>query len=112
MRKRSKKISKQEILDGLRELAFGNISDAVSLLYKTDEEIREILPTLNLGCVSEIKRPKDGAMEIKLADRFKAIDMLCKIYEKQSSVEPVSFYEALEKSVTRRSDDTEEKYEQ
>lgn len=60
---------------GYRRLAFGNISDAVSLLYM-DNPTREKLSNMDLFLVSEIKRPKDGSMEIKFFDRLKALEKL------------------------------------
>ena len=40
---RRKKISEKEVCDGLRRLAFGEITDAVSLLFEPEEEIIEKL---------------------------------------------------------------------
>ena len=78
---RRKKISEKEVCDGLRRLAFGEITDAVSLLFEPEEEIIEKLPKLDLFNVSEIKRPRGGGMENEKSDNS-----------------PTSFYEALEKS--------------
>ena len=61
---RRKKISEKEVCDGLRRLAFGEITDAVSLLFEPEEKILQKLNTLDLFNVSEIKRPKGGGMEI------------------------------------------------
>ena len=60
---------------GYQRLAFGSISHAVSLLYM-DNPTREELDKMDLFCVSEIKRPKDGSMEIKFFDRLKALEKL------------------------------------
>lgn len=60
---------------GYRRLAFGNIADAVSLLYM-EHPAREELQGMDLFMVSEIKRPKDGSMEIKFFDRLKALEKL------------------------------------
>ena len=89
---RRKKISEKEVCDGLRRLAFGEITDAVSLLFEPEEKI---LQKLN---VSEIKRPKGGGMEIKFFDRLKAIDKIREMVNEQTDKSPTSFYEALEKS--------------
>ena len=43
---RRKKISEKEVCDGLRRLAFGEITDAVSLLFEPEEEIIEKLDAL------------------------------------------------------------------
>ncbi len=93
---RKTKLEKQ-IQNGLCALAFGEVSDAVSLLYMSDEEALKRLPELNLFNVSEIKRPKGGGMEIKFFDRIKACERLReRIPEK--TPDNLSFYEALEKS--------------
>ena len=60
---------------GYIRLAFGSISDAVSLLYM-DKPSREELEKMDLFLVSEIKHPKDGAVEIKFFDRLKALEKL------------------------------------
>jgi hypothetical protein len=60
---------------GYRRLAFGGISDAVSLLYM-DNPSKSQLDNMDLFLVSEIKRPKDGAMEIKFFDRLKALEKI------------------------------------
>lgn len=58
---------------GYQRLAFGSICDAISLLYKSDPS-KEDLEGMDLFLVSEIKRPKDGSMEIKFFDRLKALE--------------------------------------
>ena len=60
---------------GYQRLAFGNIADAVSLVY-AENPSRVELGSMDLFLVSEIKRPKDGAMEIKFFDRIKALEKL------------------------------------
>lgn len=95
---RRKKITQKEISDGLRHLAFGEITDAVSLLFESEENIITKLPNLDLFNVSEIKRPKGGGMEIKFFDRLKAIDKLRELSLEQNGKEKTSFFDALEKS--------------
>ncbi len=60
---------------GYTHLAFGSISDAISLLYM-DKPTKSELENMDLFLVSEIKHPKDGAMEIKFFDRLKALEKL------------------------------------
>lgn len=60
---------------GYQRLAFGSVADAVSLLFMenpTPEQLHE----MDLFLVSEIKKPKDGMLEIKFADRLKALEKL------------------------------------
>ena len=104
---RRKKTLQEQIEQGLLDIALGSVSDAISLLFMTEEEIIERLPKLKLINVSEIKRPKGGGMEIKFFDRIKALERLGtdKISDSDSSL---SFYEALEKSANdsrKKSDD-------
>ena len=95
---RRKKSKKEIIEDGLLKLATGDISDAVSLLYLSDEEVLEKLGRLNLFNVSEIKRPKGGGLEIKFFDRIKAFERLGSI-ESEANAEGLGFYQALENSI-------------
>ena len=67
---RRKMTAQQQIEKGLSELAFGSCSDAIKLLFMSDEEIMQRLPKLKLINISEIKRPKGGGMEIKFFDRI------------------------------------------
>lgn len=59
---------------GLYKLAYGGVSDALSLLYR-DTLSEEDLSLLDLRNVSEIKRTDKG-IEVKFCDRIKAIDKL------------------------------------
>jgi hypothetical protein len=77
---------------GLKRLAMGSISDAVSLIYMEKPD-REKLRDMDLFMISEIRRQKDGHMEIKFFDRFKALDKL--IQNSENSESSVPFYDAL-----------------
>ena len=92
-----RKTTSQKVEDGLKKLAFGNVSDAVSLLFLSDEEALLKLPKLNLYNVSEIKKPRGGGMEIKFFDRIKACERL-REFAAGGSDDGLSFYQALEKS--------------
>lgn len=94
MGRRKKKIE-DEVREGLRRLAFGEIHDAVLLLFADEGEILNRLGELDLYNVSEIKRPRGGGMEIKFFDRIKALEKLREASDSSKS-EPLSFYRALE----------------
>lgn len=96
---RRKMSVKEQVTQGLLDLALGSVNDAVSLLFMDDEEIVEKLPKLKLMNVSEIKRPKGGGMEIKFFDRVKAMERL-EQENAQKQENGLSFYEALEKSAS------------
>lgn len=96
---RRKKITQKDVCDGLGRLAFGEIQDAVTLLFENEENILNVLPELDLFNVSEIKRAKGGGMEIKFFDRLKALEKLREIADDRSSKSAEnSFYNALERS--------------
>lgn len=96
---RRKKLTQKEVCEGLRRLAFGEIQDAVSLLFESEENVLLKLDKLDLFNVSEIKRVKGGGMEIKFFDRLKALDKLLQVINTDDDRSAFSFYEALEKSV-------------
>ncbi|MBQ8539001.1 MAG: terminase small subunit [Ruminococcus sp.] len=63
---------------GYQRLAFSSVSDAVSLLFM-DSPDKKTLENMDLYMVSEIRKPRDGAMEIKFFDRIKALEKLCQL---------------------------------
>lgn len=63
------------VKNGYETLAFGGIEDAVRLLF-TEDPKPEDLEGLDLYNVAEIRRPRDGGMEIKFFDRIKALECL------------------------------------
>ncbi len=97
---RKKKTTQKDVTEGLRHLAFGDIQDAVTLLFETEEGILSSLPSLDLFNVSEIKRQKGGGMEIKFFDRLRALEKLREIIDTDERQSCISFYEALEKSAS------------
>lgn len=94
--------------EGFRRLAFGDIQDAVKLLFETEENILSSLPSLDLFNISEIKRQKGGGMEIKFFDRVKALEKLREITGADERQTALSFYDALEKSASRISEKEKE----
>ncbi len=84
-------------LSGYERLAFGNITDGIRLLYMQDIDTKQ-LESMDLFNISEIKKPKDGSLEIKFFDRIKALEKLCLSHEDKKETS-VPFYVALEQSV-------------
>lgn len=87
---------KEEIYQGYQQLAFGSIADAIKLLFMEEPNPRA-LGKMNFFNVAEIRRMKEGAMEIKFFDRLKALEKLEEITG-QGEAEAPPFYEALENS--------------
>lgn len=84
---------------GYERLAFGNISDAVRLIYSEKLHFEEI-EKMDLFNIAEIKKPRDGALEIKFFDRLRALEKLEQLDSNESS-EQKSFYTALENSIEK-----------
>lgn len=81
---------------GFARLAYGRINDAVKLI--SGNLCGEDIDALDLYGISEIKKPKDGCIEIKFFDRQKALEKLYLINEARTAGEDDSFYRALEDS--------------
>ena len=70
---------------GYYRLAFGDVSDALRLL--NNQPPTPVQPgELDLFQISEIKKPKDGALEIKFFDRLKALEQLAALGEESVGV--------------------------
>ena len=67
------------VLAGLSRLAFGSANDAAKLLFADELPPKEMLDTLDLFHVSEIKHVKGGGFEVKLFDRQRAMERLLEL---------------------------------
>lgn len=89
--------------EGFARLAFGNVSDAVRLVIQGDF-CGDNIDRLDLFNIAEIKRPKDGSLEIKFFDRIKALENLARLEEETENCDTsLPFYRALEESAARLS---------
>lgn len=93
--KQKKKNLIYKAFNGYEKLAFGDISDAIKLVYSNDLSIKEI-SKMDLFNISEIKKPKDGSMEIKFFDRIKALEKLQQLNLNEEKSE-MSLYAALDR---------------
>ena len=95
LRKRIKtgKIKREDVARRLAELAFGKVNDCVRLVLEDDPEVEK----LDLGQLCEIKRNEKGTVEIKLVDRLRALEQLCKLAE-QNGEDLETFLKALQGS--------------
>ncbi len=89
---RERELLRLKAMKGLERIAFGSVSDSVRLICG-GAQISE-LDSLDLFLISEIKKPKDGAMEIKFFDRLKALERLAQDCENDSS-SAAPFFNAL-----------------
>lgn len=84
---------RQEILDGYRRIAFGEVQDPVRLLF-CEEISPQILRKMDLFNVAEVKRPKGGGMEIRFFDRIRALQCMQELGV--AGQDDGGFYRALE----------------
>ena len=82
---------------GYEKLAFGGISDAIKLIYSENVPL-DIICKMDLFNVAEIKKPRDGMLEIKFFDRFKALEKLQQLDFLGPGTND-SFYNAIENSI-------------
>ncbi len=66
---------RESILRQVQALAGSRANDAVKLAFLTGEEL-ERLDGLDLSAVTELKRNKDGGVEVKFIDRLSALQWL------------------------------------
>lgn len=93
---KQRRATDNDIAMGFARLAFGCVSDAVSLVFKDDVSDGDI-ENMDLFNIAEIKRKKGGDIEIKFFDRLKALEKLTEITDCSSSAES-SIFSAIEKS--------------
>lgn len=82
---------------GYEKLAFGTISDAIRLIYSENLSL-DAISKMDLFNVAEIKKPRDGMLEIKFFDRFKALEKLQQL-DFLSTNQNNSFFNAIENSI-------------
>jgi hypothetical protein len=91
--------AREAALGGLVRLATGQIGDVAKLVCGTSERSDRALAAMDLYAVSELKRGKDGWLEVKLHDRLKALELL--LSHAGGDDGPCSFYAALDAAVSR-----------
>lgn len=96
-----------EVSSGYRRLAFGNNSDALELIF-CSEPTKMDFEKLDLFGVSEIRKQKDGSIEVKFFDRLKALEKLDSFDEKNSKRKENDLYSAIEKSAAALSENANE----
>ena len=74
---RAGKLTRADVAKRLAELAYGEANDCTVLVLDPEADIRQ----LDLSLLSEVKRSEKGAVEVKLLDRLKALEMLTALTE-------------------------------
>lgn len=86
-----------EIIEGLRELAFGGDASPLPLLPHPGEALPKGSGEYDLRHISRLKLSKEGAIEAEFVDRYRAIQMLLELALRQEPKrDTTGFYTALE----------------
>ena len=100
-KKKDAALRREEVVAGYRRLAFGAGNDALRLLF-CEEPTPEELASLDIFNVSDIKRPKNGGLEIRFFDRCEALLRLEAMGSAEGSLDSAkAFYEAIERSINK-----------
>ena len=91
---RKRKRSPASVKSGYEKLAFGSVNDAVRLLFGGEPTPGE-LAKMDFGNIAEIRRLRDGGIEIKFYDRLRALECLRSLGETGAGDSPL--YRALRK---------------
>ena len=74
---RAGKLTRADVASKLAELAYGRANDCATLVLDPGADAGK----LDLSLLSEVKRSEKGAVEVKLLDRLKALEMLTALTE-------------------------------
>ena len=78
MKRNKKPLAREQLLEQMRALACARVNDAVKLAYLPEEE-REAIGKLDLSALIEFRRSGAGTVELKFADRMKALERLLEL---------------------------------
>ena len=78
MKRNKKPLDREQLLEKMRALACAKVNDAVKLAYLPEEE-REAIGKLDLSALIEFRRSGAGTVELKFADRMKALERLLEL---------------------------------
>ena len=94
-----RKQKRNDIIQKLSEIAFSQSNDAVKLVF-LDETDPDALAGLDLRLLTGVKRSAGGAIEIQLADRLEAVELLAKLVEPEAekTQSAGAFFRALEET--------------
>ncbi len=74
---RAGRLTRADVARKLAELAYGRANDCATLVLDPGADAGK----LDLSLLSEVKRSEKGAVEVKLLDRLKALEMLTALTE-------------------------------
>lgn len=95
MKRNKKPLDREQLLEQMRALACAKVNDAVKLAYLPEEE-REAIGKLDLSALIEFRRSGAGTVELKFADRMKALERLLELSGPSSEEQLDSLFQRME----------------
>lgn len=95
MKRNKKPLDREQLLEQMRTLACAKVNDAVKLAYLPEEE-REAIGKLDLSALIEFRRSGAGTVELKFADRMKALERLLELSGPSSEEQLDSLFQRME----------------
>lgn len=87
---------RSEVLHRLATLTEQKVNDVVRLAFMDETNLRTI-KSMDLGCLTELKRKSDGTVEMKFIDRVDALEKLFDMAGKSGNGAE-KFFKALEQT--------------
>ena len=85
-------IRREDVIRKLAQLAFGSAADAIRLALAPGQVEPE---KMDLSAVAEFKVTDKGGVEVKLADRIRALEKLCELLSGGGGQDAQELYRAL-----------------
>lgn len=95
MKRNKKPLDREQLLEQMRALACAKVNDAVKLAYLPEEE-REAIGKLDLSALIEFRRSGAGTVELKFADRMKALERLLELSSPSGEEQLDSLFRRME----------------
>lgn len=95
MKRNKKPLDREQLLEQMRALACAKVNDAVKLAYLPEEE-REAIGKLDLSALIEFRRSGAGTVELKFADRMKALERLLELSGPSGEEQLASLFRRME----------------
>ena len=70
-----KELGREDVIEALKEIAFGRVNRGVELTYLS-APTAQLIRKMDLSAVAEFKRNGNGTVEVKFVDRVKALSAL------------------------------------
>jgi hypothetical protein len=92
-----KELGREDVIEALKEIAFGRVNRGVELTYLS-EPTAQLIRKMDLSAVAEFKRNGNGTVEVKFVDRVKALSALYDMLGGGDADEAAEFLQALEQA--------------